>query len=78
MGRVRSWLGDPVKQRKFHGIATVVWFIVAVPWCIFLSSWIPGVVWLSLYAVVTGHFSAWQATAAEIASRDDIPNDAVR
>lgn len=72
MDRVRGWLGDPVAQRKFHGYATVVWFVLALPICILLANSLAFVVWVSVYAVVIGHFSAWQAASAEIASRDDI------
>jgi ABC-type Fe3+ transport system permease subunit len=43
-----------------------VWFILAVPICILLANSLAFVVWVSVYAVVIGHFSAWQAARAEI------------
>lgn len=63
---VSRFLGNPKSQRKFHGWATVVWFILAVPICILLANSLAFVVWVSVYAVVIGHFSAWQAARAEI------------
>ncbi len=70
--RLRNWLADPVAQRRFHGWATVVWFFLAVPICLLLSNSLAVVVWLSVYAIVVGHFSAWQAARAEIVADPEI------
>lgn len=58
--------GDPVFMRKFNGWATLIWFVAAIPICIFLSSSVPFLVFISVYAVVTGHLSAWQAARVEV------------
>jgi hypothetical protein len=58
--------GDPIFMRKFNGWATLVWFVAAIPICIFLSSSVPFLVFISVYAVVTGHLSAWQAARVEV------------
>jgi len=70
--------GDPVFMRKVNGWAAIVWLIAAVPICIWLASSVPFLVFISVYAVVTGHWSAWQAARVEVrqeqqekASEDD-------
>ena len=63
--------GDPVFMRKVNGWATVVWLILAVPICVFLSSSVPFLVFISVYAVVTGHLSAWQAARVEVVQNED-------
>lgn len=57
---------DPIFMRKLNGWATVIWFIAALPICIFLASSVPFLVFISVYAVVTGHLSSWQASRVEV------------
>lgn len=66
MNKLNRKLHDPRVLAKFHGIATIVWFFAAFPVCIFLSSSLPFIVFISVYAVVTGHWSSWQAARAEM------------
>lgn len=61
-----SKLSSPEFQVKFHKWATIVWFIIAFPTCIFLANSIPFLVFISVYAVVASHWAAWQATKTEI------------
>lgn len=70
--------GDPVFMRKVNGWAAIIWLVAAPPICIWLSSSVPFLVFISVYAVVTGHWSAWQAARVEVrqekqeqASEDD-------
>lgn len=68
---------NPVVFRKINGWLTVIWFIAAFPICIFLANSVPFLVFISVYAVVTGHLSTWQASRVEVrqeeekAERDD-------
>lgn len=61
-------------MRKFHGWAAVVWFVAAFPIMIWLASSVPFLVFISVYAVVVGHWSSNQAAAAEIKSDPKIAN----
>lgn len=58
-------IADPDFQMKFHDWATTIWFILAFPICIFLSTSIPLLVFISVYAIVTGHWASWQAARTE-------------
>jgi hypothetical protein len=73
---VRALLTDPVAMRRIHGWATIAWFIAALPICILLANSLPFVVWISVYAVVIGHFSSWQAARAEVKADSGLPDDA--
>lgn len=57
--------GDPTAMRVLHGWLTVVWFVAAIPICIYLYDSVPFLVFISVYAVVTGHWSSWQAARVE-------------
>ena len=64
--------GDPVFMRKVNGWLTVFW-IFMIPVAIF-TGWISSVVFvsgLSLWALVSGHLSAWQAARVEVRQEED-------
>ena len=56
---------DPAFMRRFNGWATVIWFALAIPICIFLKDSVPVLVFISVYANVVGHLSSWQASRVE-------------
>jgi hypothetical protein len=59
--------GDPVFMRRVNGWLTVLW-IVMIPVSI-ATHWISSVTYvaaLSLWALVSGHWSAWQAARVEV------------
>ena len=57
--------GDPRTMRILHGWLTVIWFLAAFPIMFFWSENIKFLVFISVYAVVTGHWSSWQAARVE-------------
>lgn len=63
--------GEPEAMEDFHKWATIVWFVAAIPICLLLSSSIPFLVFISVYAVVTGHWSSWQASRVEVKQKHD-------
>lgn len=68
----QKFSSDPVFIRAFHKWATIIWFVLAFPICIFLSQSIPFIVFISVYAVVVSHWAAYQASSAEIEANDDL------
>jgi type VI protein secretion system component VasK len=59
--------GDPRFMRRLNGWLTIFW-IVMIPVSI-LTGWISSVTYvaaLSLWALVSGHWSAWQAARVEV------------
>ena len=90
MGVVKSlWAsiqGDPVFMRRVNGWLAVFW-IAMIPISV-ATHWISSVVYvsaLSLWALVSGHWSAWQAARVEVvqqeqaaeAQKQDIPGEVV-
>ena len=78
--------GDPVFMRKVNGWFTIFW-IVMIPVSI-LTGWISSVTYvaaLSLWALVSGHWSAWQAARVEVEQarqgkekeEEDVPGEIV-
>lgn len=60
--------GDPVFMRKLNGWLAVFW-ILMIPFSLMMG-WLESVVYvsaLSLWALVSGHWSAWQAARVEVA-----------
>lgn len=57
---------DPVWMKRIHGWLTVIWFIAAFPIMVFWYDNITFLVFVSVYAVVTGHWSSWQACKVEV------------
>lgn len=59
--------GDPVFMRRVNGWLTIFW-ILMIPLSI-VTGWINSVTYvaaLSLWALVSGHWSAWQAARVEV------------
>ena len=78
--------GDPVFMRRVNGWLAIFW-IVMIPVSMW-QGWLNSVVYvsaLSLWALVSGHWSAWQAARVEVrqheeaqeAQRRDVPNEVV-
>lgn len=79
--------GDPVFMRKVNGWLTIFW-IVMIPVSI-ATGWVSSVQYvsaLSLWALVSGHWSAWQAARVEVKQeiemkyreKEDIPHDTAK
>jgi membrane protein CcdC involved in cytochrome C biogenesis len=59
--------GDPVFMRRVNGWFTILW-VVMIPVSL-VTGWISSVSYvaaLSLWALVSGHWSAWQAARVEV------------
>jgi hypothetical protein len=78
--------GDPVFMRRVNGWLTIVW-LVMIPVSL-ITHWISSVAYvaaLSLWALVSGHWSAWQAARVEVnqareaeaRAKKDIPGEVV-
>jgi hypothetical protein len=78
--------GDPVFMRKVNGWLTIFW-ILMIPISI-ATHWIDSVTYvaaLSLWALVSGHWSAWQAARVEVnqererrqREKEDLPGEVV-
>lgn len=64
--KVFALFGRPEFLRSFHGWMTIIWFIISFPLAFYLGSSVVFVTFLSLYAIVTGHWSSWQAARVEV------------
>lgn len=79
--------GDPVFMRKVNGWLTIFW-VVMIPVSIATHriSSVTYVAALSLWALVSGHWSAWQAARVEVnqqqeaeaRQREDLPGEIVQ
>ena len=78
--------GDPVFMRRVNGWLTIFWLIM-IPVSI-ATGWISSVTYvacLSLWALVSGHWSAWQAARVEVEQakemerreEEDVPGEVV-
>jgi hypothetical protein len=46
-------------NKKLHGWLTIIWFVAAFPISIWLSTSIPLLVFVSVYAIVVSHWNLW-------------------
>lgn len=79
--------GDPVFMRKVNGWLTIFW-LAMIPISL-ITHWISSVTYvaaLSLWALVSGHWSAWQAARVEVNQQaeeqahddEDLPGEIVQ
>lgn len=62
--------GDPIFMRRVNGWFTILW-VAMIPVSL-ITGWVSSVVYvsaLSLWALVSGHWSAWQAARVEVAQQ---------
>jgi hypothetical protein len=65
--------GDPLFMRRVNGWLTIFW-ILMIPVSLF-TGWISSVTYvaaLSLWALVSGHWSAWQAARVEVQQAEEL------
>src|SRR3954452_2930982 len=64
--------GDPVFMRRVNGWLTIFW-LAMIPVSI-VTGWISSVTYiaaLSIWSLVSGHWSAWQAARVEVAQQQE-------
>jgi hypothetical protein len=64
--------GDPVFMRRVNGWLAVFW-VAMIPVSLY-TGWVKSVVYvsaLSLWALVSGHWSAWQAARVEVTQQQE-------
>ena len=69
--------GDPVFMRRVNGWLTMFW-LAMIP-ISYTMGWLNSVVYvsaLSLWALVSGHWSAWQAARVEVAQEKELQRQA--
>jgi hypothetical protein len=72
MRNLYDQLGKPSAMRRVNGWLTVLW-IAMIP-ISYVAGWLDSVVYvsaLSLWALVSGHWAAWQAARVEVRQADD-------
>ena len=65
--------GDPIFMRRLNGWLTIFW-VAMIPLSI-ITGWISSVAYvaaLSLWALVSGHWSAWQVARVEVAQQAEL------
>ena len=65
--------GDPVFMRRVNGWLTMFW-VAMIPVSL-ATGWVKSVVYvsaLSLWALVSGHWSAWQAARVEVTQQKEM------
>ena len=68
--------GDPVFMRRLNGWLTVFW-VAMIP-ISYAMGWLDSVVYvsaLSLWALVSGHWAAWQAARVEVAQQEQLDQE---
>ncbi len=66
-----KWLHNPIFHRKFHAWAAIISLAFSPVAVVLLKDSVPYLVFISQYAVVVSHFSAWQASRVEVKQDED-------
>lgn len=68
---------DMAFNRRLHGWLTLIWFAAAFPIAIYLSTSVPFLVFVSVYAVVVCHWTLWFTTKIEKKHEDNPVEEAI-
>ncbi len=55
---------------RLHAVLMAVWLLLTIPTLLYWSNSIQWLVWMSIYAIVAGHFAAWQAARVEVLEQE--------
>lgn len=66
---------SPVFMRKFNFWAMMLFIALIPPSIIWWSASVPYIVFLSVWANIAGHLSAWQASRVEERQEDEVGPD---
>jgi hypothetical protein len=75
MRKLWKWWISPQIHANFHLVLTLTWIIMIVPTLLWWTQSVPYLVFMSLYAIITGHFSSYEATRAEIITKRQIEGE---
>lgn len=65
--------GDPTFMRRVNGWLTIAWIgMIPISWALGWLSSVAYVSALSLWALVSGHWAAWQAARVEVAQEREL------
>ena len=64
-------------NKKLHGWLTIIWFVAAFPISIYLSTSVPFLVFISVYAVVVSHWNLWFQMKIEKKHEDNPVEEAI-
>lgn len=64
-------------NKKLHGWLTIIWFTAAFPISIYLSTSVPFLVFISVYAVVVSHWNLWFQMKIEKKHEDNPVEEAI-
>lgn len=70
----RAWV-NPETHAKLHLILAIFWLVMIIPTLLWWTSSVPYLVAISLYAIIIGHFSSYEATRAEIITKKQIEGE---
>lgn len=73
LSNIRAKLNDPKFTTEFHKWATIAWIILIIPSVLWWNQAIIWVVLMSVWANIAGHWSAYQASRAEL-KQDQLNN----
>jgi hypothetical protein len=72
MQRFVALFGRPEVLRNFHGIMTLIWFVLIFPSVLWWKESVTWIVIMSVWANLVGHFSSWQAARVEVVQQEQI------
>jgi hypothetical protein len=75
MTKLWRWWINPEVHAKVHLILTLFWSLMIIPTLLWWTESVPYLVSISLYAIITGHFSSYEATRAEIITKKQIEGE---
>jgi len=64
-------LNSPAFIAKIHLVLTALWILLIIPSVLFWKDSVPYLVSISVYAVIMGHVSSWQAARVEQRQDED-------
>ena len=70
MGRFREWWGTARSSLITHRRLKWIWIFPGVPIAFVLRQSVPFIVFMSVYAIIVGHWSAEEAAKTEVKAEE--------
>lgn len=77
MRAFKQYLLDPAKTMKIHAGFVLLFILLIPPSAIWWANSVPYLVGLSVWALISGHWSAWQSAHAEHMEQSGVSNEEI-
>ncbi len=69
---ILAWINEPKRIARLNGWAALFWLVAGIPIAIYFSESVKFLVWISVWALFTTHYSLSRQGVSELKQQNDL------